>query len=118
MRAAASDMRPVSAPDSGSARGDLAWRLVATADREVADEGEDAAQEQVARAGGPEPEAAGVLGLRHAVADRRAQRASQDVGQPEREDRVPARGEVRNRYARDPPAEQRHRHAVAEGELL
>src|SRR3954471_3117831 len=61
-------------------------RCVAPGERQVDHEHQDAAQEDVARPGRAEPETA-VLGvvLGHPVADRGAERPSEDVGQPERE---------------------------------
>ena len=58
-------------------------------DRQEGDERQDAAQEDVAGAGRAEAQAAVLVAvLRHLVADRRAQRAGEDVGQPEGQDRV------------------------------
>src|SRR3954471_17044318 len=61
---------------------------VAPGDREVDDEAQDRAEEQHARTGRPEPQATVARLLREAVADRGAQRAGEDVRQPEGEDRV------------------------------
>src|SRR4051812_49199608 len=83
--------------DSGCLGGGRAANLgrVASGDGEVDHEREDAAEEDVARPGRAEPEAA-VLGvvLRHEVADRGAERAGQDVGQPERQHGVEPQQEV------------------------
>jgi hypothetical protein len=56
--------------------------------------------------------------LRHLVADRRAERPGQDVGQPERQDGVHAEHVVRDGHGGDEAAEDEDRDGVAEVELL
>src|SRR4051794_15472293 len=93
-------------------RGVLRLRDVAARDREEDDEPQDAGEEDVARARGAKPEAAVLLAvLRHEVADRGAQRARQDVREPERENRVELEREMRDRDGGDEAAEDRDRDA-------
>jgi hypothetical protein len=56
--------------------------------------------------------------LRHEVADRGAERAGQDVRQPEREDGVEAQSVVHGADRRDDAAPDRGRRPVAEAVLL
>ena len=102
-----------------SAEDPLRWRLVALRDAQVDDEGQDAAQEDVARPGRPEAQTAVLVAvLRHLVADRRTQRPGHDVCEPERQDRVDLQDVVGEGDSRDDPAEDQDRQGVADAELL
>src|SRR3954451_4773151 len=95
------------------------FELVALGDRQVGDEREDAAEEDVARPRRAQPEPAVLVAvLRHEVADRRAQRTREDVGEPEREHGVEPERVVAGGDRGDHAAEDEERRAVAEAELL
>ena len=78
----------ISSGCSSAVAGVDALGLVDLRHGEEHDQGQDHHQEDHAGARRPEAQAAVLVRLRHAVADRGAQRAGQDVGQPEREHRV------------------------------
>jgi hypothetical protein len=97
----------------------LGWRLVALRDAQVDDEGQDAAEEDVARPGRPETQTAVLVApLGHLVADRRAQRPGHDVGEPERQHGVDLQDVVREGDDPDGPAEDEDRQRVADVEPL
>ena len=92
--------------------------LVDLGDGEEHHEGEDHDQEDHAGDSRPEAESTVLLRLGHAVADGRAERAGQDVGQPEREHRVEPQEAVRGGDQGDDDRDERDGRPVADPHLL
>ena len=85
---------------------------------EVGDDDDDRAQEERARHGRPEAEAAVRARLREVVAEGRAERPGEDVGDPERGDGVQVEAVVRDPDRADRRREQDERDEVAEVQPL
>ena len=101
---------------AGSRR--LGLDRVSLRDRQEDDDGQDREQEDHAGDRRAEAEPAVGARLREVVADRCAERSRQDVGDPEREDRVQREPHVGHVHRRDQRAEQQRRLPVPDGEPL
>ena len=89
---------------------------VAARDREERDQAEDHGRQRERDGSVAEPKTTHALGLAQPVGERRAERPGGYVGEPEAEDRVPAKAEIADRGNRDHCREQQCRDEVPEPE--